>query len=88
MIKECKKHQYIQLIGLLAMAKKYNQKLVDIVDAIQYVLDITPEDNQNCYGIGDPQHINDAVYCDEEADDLLNKMGIPFEGGLFKDSLV
>ena len=60
----------LQLIGLLTLAKRYNNIQNEIVDA---VAEITGED-------GSQGHSMDAVYCDYEVEKLLELLSIEVEG--------
>lgn len=59
--------EYYQLVGLLTLAKEYNNKLKDLEKA---ALLITKEKSE--YG----GHTMDAIYTDYTVDDLLKKLNI------------
>jgi hypothetical protein len=61
------KSEYLQLIGLLVLAKGHNDNLKELAKAIR---EITGESH-------DQGHSTDAAYCDYSADDLLQKLEIP-----------
>lgn len=75
MVKQVTKEQYLQLVGLLALAKVHNARLLDITESAKQVLEVTPED-ANVHGVGDPDHINDAVYCEYPVEKMLQKLGV------------
>ncbi len=58
--------EYLQLIGLLTLAKHHQEKMGDILLAVQ---ELTGD-------INDDGHSSDAVFCDHNALDLLKKLGI------------
>lgn len=58
--------EYLQLVGLLTLAKENNKRQADIIAA---VIAITGETD-------DMGHGNDAVYSDYSADELLGKLKI------------
>ncbi len=60
----------LQLIGLLTLAKRYNNIQNEIIEAIG---DITGEEDSR-------YHSTDAVYCDYEVEKLLELLSIEVEG--------
>jgi hypothetical protein len=64
------KAQYLQLVGVLALAEMYHAKLRDLHDAARAIT----EEQDNC------GHTNDAVYSDFDADALLRKLKITVKG--------
>lgn len=75
MIKKCSTSKYLEILGLLSLAEYHNEKLVSIIDAISHVLEVKPKDKE-VSGIGNPEHIFDAVYSNEPVEELLKKLGI------------
>lgn len=62
--------EYLQLVGLMALAERHNEKLKDIAVC---ALDLTGESD-------DMGHTYDAVYSGEyDADGLLQRLGITVE---------
>jgi len=61
--------EYQQLVGLLTLAKHYNDLLSDIHDAVR---EITKEQD-------DMGHSSDAVFSNYDADTLLRKLQIKVE---------
>ena len=76
MTKEINSAQKMQLIGLLALARNHNEHLANIEVAARDLLGVTRSDEIDANGIGDPQHIGDAVYSGYSADYLLEHLGI------------
>lgn len=75
MIKSITKAQYWQIVGLLSLAKPAIKTLDDIEKSIRSLLAVTSEDDA-VTGIGDPAHIQDAIYNDYYPEKLLGKLGI------------
>ena len=75
MIKQITKEQYWQLVGLLALAKNLSERLEDIVSSIQNTLQVKEFDCK-VSGLGDPEHIRDAVYSGYSPEELLQKLDI------------
>ncbi len=65
-MKTINQSEYLQLMGLLVLAKRHNDALNQIVDAVRA---ITGEED-------DMGHSSDAVYSDYSADELLKKLDI------------
>jgi hypothetical protein len=63
-----KRTEYLQVVGLLALAPRHNQALKDIEEAIAAVVGEEPDGGY--YG-----HVSDAVYNGYSADKLLAKLG-------------
>ena len=75
MTKTISKATYWQLVGLLALAKDTNSRLEGIKVAVEDIFEVSEED-QCVSGIGNPEHIADAMYSDYSATELLHKLGI------------
>lgn len=61
------KAEYYQIVGLLALSKTHMTKLRDIEESIK---DITGKtEDVSC-------HVADAVYCEENAEFLLERLSI------------
>lgn len=60
-----KRSEYLQVVGLLALAPQHNRALKDIEVAISKIVGEKPD------GCG---HVADAVYSEYSADDLLSKL--------------
>jgi len=87
MIKQITKQQYLQVVGLLTLAKSNMARLQDIESSIRDVLQVTKSDEGKS-GVGDPQHIGDAIYSVYSPDELLEKLGVdhfPQEGSAVSD---
>lgn len=78
MIAKVNKQQYLQIVGLLALGKVHYGKLQDIEAALKDVLEVNTGDYRRS-GIGNPDHIGDALYSDYSPDVLLEKLGIESE---------
>ena len=75
MTKRITKQQYWQLTGLLALAKATVSRLTEIEYSIRSILGVRPADDGKS-GVGDPQHIEDAVYSGYSVDQLMEKLGV------------
>lgn len=58
--------EYFQLVGLLTLASTYNEKIIDIVDAVMLV---TGETDKQGFSA-------DAVYGETSAEELMERLGI------------
>jgi hypothetical protein len=67
--------EYLQLIGLLALAQRHNAMLNEIAEAIRAITDERDRDGAPNYS----GHSFDAVWSDYSADDLLRKLDISVE---------
>ena len=76
MIKRITKQQYWQITGLLALAATTRSRLEYIESSIRSVLEVGKFDEGTSSGVGDPQHIGDAIYSGYSPDQLLGKLGI------------
>ena len=83
MIKVITEEEYWQIVGLLALAKQCNDRMDDIEASIRFVLRLQKADEKQS-GVGDPQHIGDAVYSRYSPDELLEKLGIKRAAKKFK----
>ncbi len=72
-LKKVTKSQYLQIVGLLALAKIGNLHITSIEKAIADIIGKSPESaTSKYYG-----HVSDVVYSDDpEASDLLSREGI------------
>jgi len=75
MIKRITQQQYWQITGLLALAETTISRVGDIESSIRSVLEVEKSD-EGISGVGDPQHIRDAIYSGYSPDQLLGKLGI------------
>lgn len=75
MTRQITREQYLQVLGLLALAKHEIEVLKRIALSLESVFGVTDAD-RNTSGIGDPQHIDDAAYSDYSAEELLQKLGV------------
>ena len=75
MIKKVTKQQYWQITGLLALAETTVARLGDLEKSIRSVLEVQKSD-EGTSGVGDPQHIGDAIYSGYSPGKLLEKLGI------------
>lgn len=62
------KNEYLQLVGLLTLAKKHNQVLRDISQSAALIT-----------GDEEHGHTDDAIYCDYPVEDLLKLAKITIE---------
>jgi hypothetical protein len=67
----------LQLIGLLALAERYNRLEAEVKQAVEDLVGVTPADRERT----SPDytgHISDAIYDDgsRDADRLLNRLNI------------
>jgi hypothetical protein len=60
----------LQLIGLLTLSKYHNEQIRDLGRAARRLLEL-PEDSTHS------DHVEDAVWNDYDADELLSKLEIP-----------
>jgi hypothetical protein len=67
MMKKITKDDYLKLAGLLSLAPRHNQALVDIEAAVCSITGDEPNSGS---------HSGDAVYNDYTADELLKKLEI------------
>lgn len=65
-----KRGEYLQVVGLLALAPQHNQALNDIRRAICEIVKV--EKYEDC------GHVGDAVYCEYSADELLRKLDVVY----------
>lgn len=61
-----KRNEYLQVVGLLAIAPKHNEALRDIEEAICKIVKVEKP--------GDCGHVSDAVFSGYSADELLRKL--------------
>lgn len=62
-----KRSDYLQIVGLLALAPRHNQALREIEEAICKIVGEEPNTGS---------HVGDAVYCNYDADKLLKKLDL------------
>lgn len=64
------KNEHLQLIGLLTLAERHNQRLTDIQEAVNEL-----------FGTKDDDHVNEAVWGDQEfqPEQLLERLKIQVE---------
>lgn len=58
--------EYVQIVGLLAIAKRHMRTIEDIEKALREIIGQT----------GDNGHCGDAIFCNYTADELLEKMEV------------
>lgn len=75
MIKELNRTKLSALIGLMYLAKIEMSKLRDIEESVKELLEVEQVDYETS-GIGDPEHIGDAIYSEYSVNELLGKLGI------------
>lgn len=67
--------QYLQLTGLLVLAKGHNDALKDIATAALLLTQEKDDDGQP----DDMGHTYDGIYCSYSADELIRKLGLTVE---------
>jgi hypothetical protein len=80
MIKVVGRNEYLQVIGLLALARQAKVQMDAIESSLKEVLKVSSQDYE-ISGVGDPNHIGDAILSGYTADELLKeKLGLEIEG--------
>ena len=75
MLKTINDDQYLQVVGLLTLAKTNMKRLREIEASLFDVLRVVGAD-ADVPGVGSSDHIGDALYSDYSPTELLGKLGI------------
>ena len=75
MVKQVTESQYLQLVGLLTLASSTLTQLEQVESSINSLLKVDKRRDKKS-GVGNPEHICDAVWSRHTADELLEKLGV------------
>lgn len=70
--------EYLQALGLMTLASHHIGRLKDIEASLKTLFAVEPQDDETS-GIGDPDHIGDAIYTEYSTDELLKTLGVSVE---------